>query len=128
MKIEVGKTYLDGNSNKILIVSDKSNFVYNRTKQPFVGVYIGNSTRQPGAFDANGYYFDVGDINLFNLVKEWKEPVVHKRDVIWYEFIGGGFEVAVAKVGEVGFGYVNNRSYKEVKRQTVEFNETDPTP
>ena len=124
LKIETGKSYRTANDKKVRIIC--TDFVSHTGMKSYglmrVETNDGRWFEQGITFTPEGKT-PSNDPNL-RLVCEWKEPVVHRRDVVWYEFFTREtVEVAVANVGEVAFGYRGNTSYKEVHRQTVEYTE-----
>lgn len=76
LKLEVGKTYISQVGNKIKILAAT-------TSGHFVGemLYLDSYYPRVAVYKENGNNLSLG---LANLSHEYKEPIVHKRDVVWY--------------------------------------------
>jgi len=112
LKLELGKQYLNRDGKKVLIVcQDIENNSFTGKVQEFTGnPYF--------AYSSDGYA--LGGAARYNIIKEYKEPVVHKRDMIFYKSIVTGQITTVDM--PVGRDYFNrNSNFKEVYRHTVEY-------
>lgn len=74
LKLEVGKTYVSQSGNKVKILAVT-------TSGHFVGELLNSYPCNILTYKENGDNFDPGRANLSH---EYKEPIVHKRDVVWY--------------------------------------------
>jgi len=114
VKLEVGKTYRDKSGLKVLIVYVTSN------QQAFCGIIQGPEI-------SYWYYLDGGTLDhslakTHNLVKLYVEPVVHKRDIIWFRYLNDPKNPVVCTA--YNYGTVLPLAYQpELHRQTVEFTE-----
>ena len=118
LKLEVGKTYVSNSGANWKILFKDGEY------------YIGRPDRLMGGYrkfkengNMNGYASSFGG----NLLKEYREPKVTKRDVVLYE------DVTFTKRGlpgttgvmllNVGYGMGEWPYLKEISRQTVTFTE-----
>lgn len=102
LKFEVGKTYVDRDGKKIEIVY-KSPY---DERARYLGVYsnVDNSIK------LSSWYLEEDQ----RIVKEYKNPVVHKRELIWWKTQDGRVLSGVYPVGQKLYGI-------ELKRETIEY-------
>lgn len=113
LKIELGKTYLDGLGRKVRIIC-----VDAAGGLPVIGL-VAEST---GCDFTARYKLDGGHVisGCHSLTREYKEPIVHKRDVVWGRSLATGLiSVRITSCGEALPPY----GALEVRRQTVEYTE-----
>lgn len=123
-KSSVGKCYVDqkGVVRKILAYNYYS---YNEERYKFVTMVYDPKRNQVSLSFEEGWQNVNEDgrspAGAVNLVKEYKEPVVHKKDFIWYKDQYGEVLYVVKEIGQL---LVDGRN-KELKRQTVEYIEEE---
>ena len=105
LSLEIGKTYLTSSGTKVKILCTTS-------RGWFVGEYEQEGLNQ---WLGDGH---PKSINQHPLVKEYKEPVVHKRDIVWYRYHGEMHPVVLKAGGAFPFSNTH-----ELHRQTVEYTE-----
>lgn len=122
LKLEVGKIYLNRKEQKVRILClDGRVNVCGDSVLPVVGlVTLGNGNEKVETYSLTGSYSFASE-HMCDIIKEYVEPVVHRRDVVWYResIYSSHINCQAFKVG-----YVLSNCYIEVHRQTVEYTET----
>jgi hypothetical protein len=112
LKLEVGKTYVDRLNRKVEIIYNN----YKGTANRYIGV-------QKSSSDVILFYKETGEWTRHesecDLVKEYVEPVIHRRDIIWYRATTGEVCVVMKMVGD----HLVVKAHTELHRQTVEYTE-----
>ncbi len=119
LKLEVGKTYVDGNGRKTRIVAIRE---AKPSYANYIGLTKGTTTVPTAASDVEYPTFFKEDGTSFeqpSLVKEYKEPVVHRRDIVWFKFYDTG-EIRTITF-PVGGGFNPMSGLTELHRQTIEY-------
>lgn len=121
LKLEVGKTYISTIGNNYKIVADNCKELLN----PFFGIQLKNgkvvchNQFRPDGVSHHGYE---------TLVKEWKEPVVHKRIICWYrkksDYVQESYPfICVGKTEEAVRYYCAAYNFQVLKLETIEYME-----
>lgn len=121
LKIEVGKTYVDGKGAKVRVVAtDRKALAYHKG-MPVLGLREENNGEAVYHYTADGLYtYKTDSITYpYRLVKEYVPPVTHKVDVVWYKTRDGEIDSVTKPVGVK----LVTSSFEEVHRQTVEYTE-----
>lgn len=116
LKLEIGKTYLTSNGGKVKIVSDEYRTPWNMAFK-YIGVYLAPDSGS-NHFKDDGYC-----TNGIKIVKEYHEPVVHRRDIVWWKNEGSEhIEVSIMTAGAKAWW---GGPITELKRETVEYEEKE---
>lgn len=119
LKLEIGKTYVDGEGERYKIVTDA--FKGYGTDKTFLGICLTG----PGhnVYNSNG---EVTHVRTMNLVKEYKEPVVHKRILVWYKISkADGVLVNVFICKDYADNYIRMYNATELKREEITYTEKE---
>lgn len=122
MKLEVGKTYKDASGRKVQIVyytKPLKDPYYDRSRsESYLGVVKGPEISY--WYYPDGVHFNSSMTSVHNLLKEWSEPIVHKRDVLWVRSSTGFIYCTLVHIGsELPL------SERELHRQTVTYTEPE---
>lgn len=119
--LEVGKTYKTNGGRKVQIV----HYSHGKKGGPYLGVLerTANDEDRSVWLGSNGSYFNSSHQFAWNVTKEYKEPIVHKRDVVWLKrTVGKEINLWFGHVGTINF---STDIWTEVKRETVTYTEPE---
>lgn len=115
--LDIGKTYVTRLGGHVKIVGIVESNYIGRLVKPLPGK--ANTLGMLFEFTRKGVSLRTyGENYCTDLVKEYKEPVVHKRDIVWYRYHGEMHSVVLKAGGKFPFSNTH-----ELHRQTVEYTE-----
>ena len=115
LKLEVGKTYINGIGDKIKIIYLDNGTFLGAQKVPLYDAPRYDSTGRRIGTKANSRSLD--------LTEEYIIPVVHKKDVVLFKDTRGLADAREFKLLPEGYGTGEWPYLKEISRKTVTFTE-----
>lgn len=117
LKIEVNKTYVDGRGFKVRVICTDM-----KTSFSVIGLTDGSgASERIERYSKNGQYYQ-GDDSIFDLIKEYKPPIIHQRKLIWYKSTCGKYmNCVITENLKLKIAY----PYKSVKEEIISYEEKE---